>query len=197
MDILMSSLCIVEKKSLVEIVVDEDDFKETSSLNEIIPPPLKLERSESIRQDRFILDEEVEEEDPYKWYEVIGENRVKRNNNDETLTPEGLPTIEKQLEQIEQRDIEQIKELSDEEKAKKENKETLMRIKCIALDAMGKNILIDPKSLQPRDKREFIKRVEELYILTAEEIKEIFNNICHDTIFQNGTDYSNFPVYDA
>ena len=186
MDILMSSL-FKEKDVMENVIIDE----------EIIPPPLKLERSESIRQDRFILDEEVEEKDPYKWYEVIGENRVKRNNNDESLTPEGLPTIEKQLEQIEQRDIEQIKELSDEERLKKENKETLMRIKCIALDAMGKNILTDPKSFQPRDKREFIKRVEELYILTAEEIKEMFNNICHDTIFVNGSDYSNFPVYNA
>ena len=186
MDILMSSL-FKEKDVMENVIIDENE----------IPPPLKLERSESIRQDRFILDEEVDEEDPYKWYEVIGENRIKRNNNDESLTPEGLPTIEKQLEQIEQRDIEQIKELSDEERLKKENKETLMRIKCIALDAMGKNILTDPKSFQPRDKREFIKRVEELYILTAEEIKEMFNNICHDTIFVNGTDYSNFPVYNA
>jgi hypothetical protein len=187
MDLLMSSLCITEKKSLVEINVDDEE----------IPPPPELVRTDTIRNDRYILDDEVEEEDPYKWYEMVGEDRIKRNNDDETLTPEGLPTIETQLKQIEQRDIEQIKELSEEEKVKKENKETLMRIKCIALDAMGKNILIDPRSFQPRDKREFIKRVEELYILTADEIKDMFNKICHDTIFINGSDYSNYPVYNA
>jgi len=191
MDILMSSLCIDEKKSLVDIVVDEDnDFKE-------IPPPLKLERSESIRQPRFILDEEVEEDDPYKWYEVIGENRLRRNNNDESLTPEGLPTIEKQLKQIEQRDIERIKELSEEEKIKKENKDTLMRIKCIALDAMGKSILCDPKSFNQKDKKDFIRRVEELYVLSSEEIKEMFNKSCQETIFTSGSDYTHFPVYDC
>ena len=186
MDILMSSL-FKEKDVMENVIIDENE----------IPPPLKLERSESIRQPRFILDEDVEENDPYKWYEMIGSDKVRRNNIDPTLTHDGIPTIETQLKLLEEKDIEQIKELTEEEKLKKENKETLMRIKCIALDAMGKNILTDPKSFQPRDKREFIKRVEELYILTAEEIKEMFNNICHDTIFQNGTDYSNFPVYNA
>ena len=182
----MSSLYIEEKKSLV--IIDDD---------EEIPPPPKLVRTETIRNDRFILDEDIEENDPYKWYEMIGEDKVRRNNTDPSLTHDGIPTIETQLSQIEQRDIEQIKELSEEDKIKKENRETLMRIKCIALDAMGKNILTDPRNFQPRDKKDFIRRIEELYILSAEEIKNMFNTICHDTIFVNGSDYSNYPVYDV
>ena len=181
MDILMSRL--FKEKDVME--------------NEIIPPPLKLERSESIRQPRFILDDEVEEKDPYKWYEMIGENRVRRNNIDPELTHDGIPTIETQLKKLEERDLESIKELTEEEKIKKDNKDTLMRIKCIALEAMGKNILINPKHLLPKEKREFIKRIEELYILSHDEIKQMFNTICHDTIFVTGADYSNFPVYDA
>ena len=89
------------------------------------------------------------------------------------------------------------KVLSEEELLKKHRREMLQRIRCIALDAMGKNILSDPKQLQPRDKRDFVKRVEELYILSEDEIKNMFNNICHDTIFQNGTDYSTFVVQDC
>ena len=101
MDLLMSSLCITEKKSLVEINVDDEE----------IPPPPELVRTDTIRVERFILDKEVEEDDAYKWYEMVCGEKVRRNNEDESLTPEGLPTIETQLSQIEQRDIEQIKEL--------------------------------------------------------------------------------------
>jgi hypothetical protein len=143
----------------------------------------------------FYLDED--ENDKYKWYEIIDGEKVKRNNTDPTLTADGIPTIETQLRQIEEKDIASIKELSEEEKTKKENKNILMRIKCIVLDTMGKNILIDPKSLSLRERKEFIKRVEELLILSEEEIKIMFGNICHETIFQPGSDYSNYIVYDA
>jgi hypothetical protein len=62
---------------------------------------------------------------------------------------------------------------------------------------MGKNILTDPRKLIPKDKRDFVKRVEELYILSEEEIINMFNNICQDSLFQCGADYSNYPVYDV
>ena len=186
MDILMSSL--FKEKDVMENVVIDD--------NEVIPPPLELVRSETIRNDRFILDEEVKEENPYKWYEMIGENRIKRNNNDPTLTADGIPTIETQLKQIEEQELNNIKELTEEEKLVKRRKEILQRIKCIALDAMGKNILINPKTLMPREKREYVKRIEELYILSEEEIITMFNNICQDTIFQS-VDYSNCAIYDC
>jgi len=138
-----------------------------------------------------------DENESYKWYEMIDGEKVKRNNTDPSLTADGIPTIETQLRQIEEKDIESIKELSEEEKTKKENKDILMRIKCIALNAMDKNILIDPRSLSLRERKEFIKRVEELLILTEEEIKIMFGSICHETIFQPGSDYSNYIVYDA
>ena len=147
---------------------------------------------------RFHIDENVEEDDKYKWYEIIDGEKVRRNNIDPTLTCDGLPTIETQLKQMEENDIErQSKDLSEEEILKKHQREMLQRIRCIALDAMGRNILLNPKELNPKDKREFIKRVEELYILSEDEIKIMFGNICHDTIFQNGSDYSNYVVYDV
>jgi len=186
MDILMSSL--FKEKDVMENVVIDDD--------EVIPPPLELVRSETIRDDRFILDEEVKEENPYKWYEMIGENRIKRNNNDPNLTADGIPTIETQLKQIEEQELNNLKELTEEEKLAKRRKEILQRIKCIALDAMGKNILINPKTLMPREKREYVKRIEELYILSEEEIINMFNNICQDTIFQS-VDYTNCAIYDC
>jgi len=145
----------------------------------------------------FWLDEEVKEDDNYKWYEIIDGEKVKRNNTDPDLTPDGLLSVEAQIKQLEEKDIENIKELSEDELVIKHNKEILQRIKCIALDAMGKNILSDPKNLSPREKRDFIRRIEELLILSEEEIKMMFGNICHETIYQSGADYSKYCVYDV
>ena len=176
----------------VEII---DDTKEPSVLMGLCEESLKY--IDDV-EPRFHIDENVPEDDVYKWYEMIDGEKVMRNNIDPTLTHDGLPTIETQLKKLEELDIErETKELSEEELLKKHRREMLQRIRCIALDAMGKNILSDPKQLQPRDKRDFVKRVEELYILSEEEIKIMFGNICHDTIFQSGADYSNYVVYDC
>lgn len=147
---------------------------------------------------KYYFDETVEEDDKYKWYEIIDGEKVRRNNIDSELTHDGIPTIKTQLKQLEELDKErQSKELSEEEMLKKHRREMLQRIRCIALDSIGKNILFDPKQLQAREKRDFIKKVEELYILSEDEIKNLFSNICHDTIFQIGTDYSTFVVQDC
>jgi len=187
MEILMSSVY-----NKVDII---DDTKEPSILMGLCEESLKYVDDV---EPRYHFDETVPEDDKYKWYEIIDGEKVMRNNIDPALTSDGIPTIETQLKHLEEIDIERLnKEISEEELLKKHRREMLQRIRCIALDAMGKNILSDPKQLQPRDKRDFVKRVEELYILSEEEIKSMFGNICHDTIFQNGTDYSTFVVQDC
>ena len=178
-------------------------FVEKNIVEDKEPSILKALSDESLKyvddvEPRFYIDENVPEDDKYKWYEIIDGEKVRRNNIDPTLTHDGIPTIETQLKQLEEIDLErQSKELSEEEMLKKHRREMLQRIRCIALDSIGKNILSDPKQLQAREKRDFIKKVEELYILTEDEIKNLFGNICHDTIFQIGTDYSTFVVQDC
>ena len=172
-----------------------EDDKEPSILKGLTDESLKYVDDV---EPRFHFDESVPEDDGYKWYEYANGEKLRRNNIDPNLTCDGLPTIENQLKKLEEVDIErETKEISEEEKIKKHNREMLQRIRCIALDAMGKNILSNPKDLQPKEKREFIKRVEELYILSEDEIKIMFGNICHDTIFKCGSDYSNYVVYDV
>jgi hypothetical protein len=189
MELLMSS--VFNDK----IIINDDEIKEPSILKGLTDESLKYVDDV---EPRFYIDEEVEENDTYKWYEMIDGQKVRRNNIDPTLTHDGLPTIETQLKNLEQIDLErQSKELTEEERDKKYKREMLQRIRCIALNAMGKNILQNPKTLSPKDKREFIKRIEELYILSEDEIKIMFGNICHDTIFQNGSDYSTYVVYDV
>jgi len=145
----------------------------------------------------FWLDEEAIEDDKYKWYELIGDEKVKRNNTDPNLTPDGLPTIESQFKKIEEEELANHKEISEEELLKRTKKDILMRIRCIALDAMGKNILIDPRSLSVKDRVQFSRRMNELYILSDEEITQTFNKICSESIFAPGADYSTYVVYNA
>jgi len=172
-----------------------DDTKEPSILMGLCEESLKYVDDV---EPRFHFDESVKEDEKYKWYEIIDGEKIMRNNIDPTLTPDGLLTLENQIKKLEDIDLErQSKELSEEELLKKHRREMLQRIRCIALDAMGKNILSDPKNLQSREKREFVKRVEELYILSEDEIKTMFGNICHDTIFESGVDCSKFAVYDC
>ena len=178
-----------------KVIIDDKEPKEPSILKALSDENLKYVDDV---EPRFHFDEEIPEDDDYKWYEIIDGEKVKRNNIDPNLTCDGLPTIEVQLKHLEELDNERLnKELSEEEILKKHRKEMLQRIRCIALDAMGKNILIDPRKLSPRDKKDFIKRVEELYLLSEDEIKIMFGNICHDTIFQSGADYSNYVIYDV
>ena len=178
-----------------KIIINNDENKEPSILKGLTDETLKYVDDV---EPRFHFDESIPEEDKFKWYEIIDGEKVRRNNIDPTLTADGSPIIEIQLKQLEDIDKERYnKELSEEEKDKKHKREMLQRIRCIALDAMNKNILTNPKDLQPKDKREFIKRIEELYILSEDEIKIMFGNICHDTIFQCGSDYSTYVVYDV
>jgi len=145
----------------------------------------------------FWIDEEASEDEKYKWYELIGDEKVKRNNIDPNLTPDGLLTIENQFKKIEEEELANHKEISEEELAKRTKKDILMRIRCIALDAMGKNILTNPRSLSVKDRVQFSRRMNELSILSNEEITQTFNKICHESIFAPGADYSTYVVYNA
>lgn len=187
MDLLMKS--IFQEKTIIV-----NDVKEPSVLMGMCDETSKY--IEDV-EPRFHIDEDVPEDDKYKWYEIIDGEKVRRNNIDPNMTPDGILTIDKQFETIEKSEIENIKQLSEEELLKKHRREMLQRIRCIALNAMKKNILSNPKQLSPSEKREFVKRVEELYILSEDEIKIMFGEICHDTIFQIGSDYSNYVVYDV
>ena len=178
-------------------------FQEKNIVEDKEPSILKALSDEELKyvedvEPRFHLDEDIEADDVYKWYEIIDGEKVKRNNIDPNLTCDGLPTLEVQLKQLEELDNERFnRELSEEDLLKKHRKEMLQRIRCIALDNIGKNILLDPRKLLVRDKKNFISNVVELYKLSEDEIKIRFGNICHETIFQEGTDYSGYIVCDV
>jgi hypothetical protein len=132
---------------------------------------------------------EIETDSPYKWEEITNNGKVLRNNNDPKLTPDGLPTIETQLENIRKLDEETTVE---EDEVKYNN----LRLKCLILHSMGKSILQDTRFFKSVEKEKYDeiknKLLEEL---TQEELINRFNKICHQTIFECGEDVSKYPIY--
>ena len=132
---------------------------------------------------------EIETDSLYKYEEITNNGKVLRNNNDPTLTPDGLPTIETQLENIKKLDEETLLTNDDLQYNN-------IRLKCLILHSMGKSILQDTRFLKPVDKEKYNEIKEKLLEeLTQEELTNKFNKICHQTIFECGEDVSKYPVY--
>ena len=132
---------------------------------------------------------EIETDSPYKYEEITSGGKVLRNNNDPKLTPDGLPTIETQLEKIKKLDEETLLSYEDIEYNN-------IRLKCLVLYSMGKSILQDTRYLNRMDKEKYDeirnKLIEEI---TQEELTNKFNKICNQTIFECGEDVSKYPIY--
>ena len=85
----------------------------------------------------------------------------------------------------------------DTEEELKELKDKAMKCKVIALDSIGKHPLYNPRNMSDREKK---KLTEEITILFSKDIKEIddrFNEIACERLFAQGTDPSNYPVYEV
>ena len=75
-------------------------------------------------------------------------------------------------------------------------REKLMKCKMIALDAMDKHPLMNPKYFNKYDKDILFKKIREIFDTNSlEDINVKFNAICNERLFGAGIDYSNFPIY--
>lgn len=74
-------------------------------------------------------------------------------------------------------------------------REKLMKCKIIALDAMDKHPLINPKNLSTKDKEILKKRVRELFDKDLDELTKDFNEVCQLRLFDSGCDYTNYCTY--
>lgn len=75
-------------------------------------------------------------------------------------------------------------------------RDKLMKCKVICLDKMGKHPLMNPKYFSKSEKDKLLGMVREMFDNnTIAEITEQFNEVCCDKLFNNNTDYSNYPVY--
>jgi hypothetical protein len=108
---------------------------------------------------------------------------------DETeFTVDGLPTLEKQLRDLEKAD-KSIKEPN-------YNKDMIMRVKCISLYKMGKPIMLNTFNMNKRDKDKLQLIMHTYNSVSHEDIIKEFNEIVNIDIFEKpDIDYSNLPIY--
>lgn len=159
-----------------------DDISETFNNIELVD-------SKILEEGEIIEDPNVKEEDQYKYIQRIGDDIVKRNNNDPNLTPDGLLTVESQLQKIQELD----EQLNKEQPSGIDN---LIKLRCVVMNIMGLSPLSDTRFMKQTVKNQYI-RTRDIYIidLTQSKLDEDFGRICHETIFENGEDVSKYPVF--
>lgn len=150
---------------------------------------LGLSKTDNIEQGEIIEDPNVKEDDPYKYIQRIGDDIIKRNNNDPNLTPDGLPTVESQLQKIQEIDEQTNKE-------RPTGIDNLIKLRCVVMHIIGLSPLTDTRFLKQTVKNQYI-RARDTYIidLTQDKLDEDFGRICHETIFENGEDVSKYPIF--
>jgi hypothetical protein len=150
---------------------------------------LTISKKENLKEGEIIEDPNVKEEDSYKYIQRIGDDIIKRNNNDPTLTPDGLLTVEAQIQKIQDLDEQMNKE-------RPTGIDNLIKLRCVVMNIIGLSPLTDSRFLKQTVKNQYI-RARDTYIidLTQDKLDEDFGRICHETIFENGEDVSKYPIY--
>lgn len=73
----------------------------------------------------------------------------------------------------------------------------ICKCKVICLDEMDLNpITTNPKYMRPKDKNKLISLIEAKMKLDDTIINEEFNKVVLNSVLCEGSDYSNYPVYD-
>lgn len=113
------------------------------------------------------------------------------------LTPDGIPTIETQLQILKQEE-DKRKEYEQLIKEKIEKRDMLQRVKCLALHKMNKSIMTNTLSLSTKDRKKLQNLMWEYNDMDPSIIIEEFNIMCNDTIFnpEENFDYTKAPIYD-
>jgi hypothetical protein len=68
----------------------------------------------------------------------------------------------------------------------------ITRVKCVALDLMGKHPLDNPTKFSTREKKRLMEQMEMVMTKTEEEIINLFNSTCNEVIFSPEADYTRY-----
>jgi len=131
-----------------------------------------------------------------QWIEYKDGQKIIRNNNDPNLTADGIPTIEKQLADIDKLDKKLEEEQCQKDYERQQQINRSIKVKSIVLDEMNLTLIYDIRRLNPKDKKIFNDKFHLYWGVEDDFINRKFANICHETIFAPGADYSNYPIYD-
>jgi hypothetical protein len=150
---------------------------------------LSISKKDNLEEGEIVEDPDVKEDDKYKYIQRIGDDIIKRNNNDPNLTPDGLLSVEAQLTKIQELDEQQNKE-------RPTGIDNLIKLRCVVMNIIGLSPLTDTRFLKQSVKNQYIKTRDTYIIdLTQDKLDEDFGRICHETIFENGEDVSKYPVF--
>jgi len=144
-------------------------------------------------------EEFVDTDGKTKWIEYKDGDKIIRNNNDPSLTHDGIPTIETQLMELDKLDMqfkEDLENRNEEDLKRLKEINLALKVKTIILDEMDIDILTDTRQLDSKRRKLYDAKFL-AYLNNADEefITNKFNLVCHETIFRPGVDYSKFPVY--
>ena len=114
----------------------------------------------------------------------------------EELTDDGIPNIETQLREIKEKDEEQLKQY-EEDNIKRYNREMTQRVKCLALNRLGKSIMTNTLDLN-NNTRDKLKSIMSSYNdIDHKIIIEEFNNmVCNELFDKVDIDISKLPIYE-
>jgi hypothetical protein len=138
----------------------------------------------------------IDENGKENWIEYKDGQKIIRNNNDPDLTPDGIPTLEKQLADIGELDKKYEEDNINKDLEKQKQIDRSIKVKSIVLDEMNLSLIFDIRKLNYKDKQRFNDKFHLYWGVEDDFINRKFFKICHETIFAPGADYSNYPVYD-
>lgn len=113
---------------------------------------------------------------------IILEDNVKKYKPEE-LTDDFLPTVETLLKEMDKKDLEQ-NEKNEKNKTKIYNREMILRVKCLALMKIGKDIMTNTLYLNMNDRKKL------------QEIMWSYNDIPHEDIIKEFNDKANSEIFD-
>lgn len=121
---------------------------------------------------------------------------IKEKKNNIKYTDDGIPTIESQIEELKLKDEEmEIKHKENEEKRYK--REMTQRVKCLALNKMGKHFMTNTLNMNIKDRKKLQEIMWSYNDIDHKKIIEEFNElVCEELDNVNELDYSRLPVYD-
>lgn len=113
-------------------------------------------------------------------------------NND--FTPDGIPTIEKQLKDIEESEKNFLNTLRVDCPAITHKKNMLMRVKFLGLYKMNKDPFMGSSSLTSFDRKILQKEMSKYNDIPEADIIKEYNEICGELLSDSKTNYTQFMV---
>ena len=126
-----------------------------------------------------------------KWIE---DQPVQPINDFEKNLLKGTLSASELLEQEEKEKEESKIPLTQNEKDYNAKREYITRVKCVALDLMGKHPLDNPTKFTTREKKRLMEQMEMVMTKPDEEIINLFNSTCSEVIFAPEADYTRYTA---